>query len=465
MNLVLNINENDTKPLYVQLYEGIKKEITDGRLKAGTKMPSIRKLSKTLNMSKTTIENTYHQLIIEGYIYSVEKKGYYVKKINHTWLHPVNKKKQKDFYEEKIDIKYDLTNSYIEEKVFDKNAWRRSIDSIIYNNSNDLLRQGDVQGELSLRKEIVNYLYQSRGGIAHQNQVIVGAGIQPLLQLLSSILKKSGRKKIGFEDPGFNRAKNVFLDSQMDFAPIKIQKEGINIDELKLFNVDVCYISPSHQFPTGTVMPINKRSDIIHWAQSFDGYIIEDDYNSELRYHGRPIPSLQGLNKGERVIYLGSFSTVFLPSIRISYMILPESLLKVYKGTKELYAQTASKLEQLAMAKFIKEGYFEKHIRRIKVHYAKKQEAVNKILKKIFGDKIYINDGDTGFNLYLEIKTHKDEQFIKKLCKEKSILVNVLSDYTMDKKITNYPVLILSYKGILLDELKDALEEIKKICF
>ncbi|TCT14297.1 GntR family transcriptional regulator [Natranaerovirga pectinivora] len=466
MNIVININENNSVPLYVQLYEGIRKEISEGRIEANTKMPSIRQMAKNLNMSKTTIENTYHQLIVEGYIYSKEKKGYYVSEINHTWLHPSTDKivsANTNTTEKKI--KYNLTNTYIEDSIFNETLWKKTIDKVISEKSKELLTQNNPQGEMAIREEIVKYIYQARGVFANTDQVIIGAGVQPLLFLLSNILSKFSNTKIGFEDPGFNRAKDVFINSPLELIPIDIKKDGIDMDCLSLAKVHACYISPSHQFPTGTVMPINKRSELIHWAESENAYIIEDDYNSEIRYQGRPIPSLQGLNRGERVVYLGSFSTVFLPSIRISYMILPYSLLKEYNNIKGTYAQTASKLEQLAIANYMKEGHFEKHIRRLKVHYSKKNEQVKKLIQEIFKDQAIIKGGDSGFNLYIEIKTQKLEKQIKEECIDKGIILNVLSDYTLKKNISKHPVIILSYKGIILSDLKKALEEIDFICF
>jgi GntR family transcriptional regulator/MocR family aminotransferase len=465
MEIILNVNEKDTKPLYVQLYEGIRKEISEGRLEANTKIPSIRKLAKTLNMSKTTIESTYHQLLVEGYLYSVEKKGYYVSQINTNWLHSSLQKKAKIDQKNEVAVKWDLTNAYLEEQVFNTIEWKKIIDKTINEQGNTLLSQGDLQGESQLREQIVRYIYQIRGVYADASQIIIGAGIQPLLLLLSQLLVKLGRTKIGFEDPGFNRAKSVFVNSPLELIPVQVYEDGIDINSLNKMKVDVCYTSPSHQFPTGTVMPINKRTELIHWAESNNAYIIEDDYNSEIRYYGRPIPSLQGLSRGEYVVYLGSFSTVFLPSFRISYMVLPNSLLKVYEEIKNLYAQTASKLEQLAMANYMSEGQFEKHIRRLKVHYTKKSETVIKIIKSTFGQRVRINGGDSGFNLYIEIDTDKTEEDIKKGCKDKGLLLNVLSDYTVNQHIGKQPVVILSYKGIKMSDLEDAVKELHAICF
>ncbi|TCK90534.1 GntR family transcriptional regulator/MocR family aminotransferase [Natranaerovirga hydrolytica] len=465
MTIVLNIDEEKDIPLYVQLYEGIKKEITEGRLESNTKMPSIREMAKLLNMSKTTIENTYHQLMIEGYIYSIEKKGCYVSEIRHTWIHPnaKDKKQAKEKLEPKVQ--YDLTNAYIEKEVFNEVQWKKAIDKVITEDSKALLYQGDVQGEWALRAEIIKYLYQARGVYAGEEQVVIGAGIQPLLIILSNIFYNIGIQNIGFEDPGFNRAKDVFSNSPLNLIPIDIKDKGIDIKNLIQSNVEVCYISPSHQFPTGTVMPIKKRSELIHWAELENAYIIEDDYNSELRFQGRPIPSLQGLNRGKSVIYLGSFSTVFLPSIRISYMVLPEALIQPYKLICNQYAQTASKLEQLAMAYYMTDGLFEKHIRRLKVHYSKKNDLIKKKIKEVFKEKVIIKGDDSGFNLYIEIKTNLSEKNIKEKARKKGIVFNVLSDYTVKENLSNNPVILLSYKGIDINAFEYALKAIYSICF
>ena len=203
------------------------------------------------------------------------------------------------------------------------------------------------------------------------SQIIIGAGIQYLLSILCSLLRDK-HHDIAFEYPGFNQAKNVFEDYNMDIIPIPVLKEGIDIEKLKKSKVKMVYLSPSHQYPTGSVMPIDKRIEILNWAQENNSIIIEDDYDCLIRYESRPIPALQGLDKAGHVIYLGSFSKILLPSIRISYMILPLDILENYKWIKARYSQTSSKIEQLTLTKFMAEGYLEKHLRKIRKLYYKK---------------------------------------------------------------------------------------------
>lgn len=466
MQFIFNFDENKKKPLYVQLYEGIKNEIVHGYIQPNSKMPSIRSLAITLNMSKTTIENAYNQLLVEGYIYSIAKKGYYVKNIKHTLLHNNNIIQTKNV-EDKTTTKilYNLTNDNVEEKVVNMKLWKKTILNVLDENTNELLSYGEVQGELFLREEITRYLYQARGVYTKPNQLVIGAGIQPLLIILAHIFSLLNKNKLAFEDPGFNKAKDILRNNLLKLIPIPVKEEGIDIEYLKKSQADLCYVSPSHQFPTGTVMPINKRMELINWATTNEKYIIEDDYNSELRYTGRPIPSLQGLVQGKNVVYLGSFSTVFLPSIRISFMVLPLNLTNIYQSINKSYAQTASKLEQLSLANFINKGYFDKHIRRIKAHYAKKSEIIQHLIKKIFKDKVIIHSSDSGFILYVELIVDKDEKTIQKMCEQKGIKIHVLSDYIVNKITRKYPVVILSYKGMNSKMHEQALIEIYKVCF
>ena len=461
----IKLDEKSNKPLYVQLYERIVEEIVKGNLEANAKMPSIRKLADDLSMSKTTIENTYHQLLIEGYIYSIYKKGYYIKDINHTLFNTSNKDIKVKSNTKKNQIIYDLTQNSLDIDIFDLTLWKKIITKTINEQGINLYEHCKNQGEIELRGEICKYLYKSRGVNAETDQIIIGAGIQPLLNILVRIFRENNFKKVAFEDPGFNRAKNILKHNELQLIPIKNYQEGINIKELISNEAEVCYLSPSHQFPTGTIMPVNKRLELINWANSNKPYIIEDDYNSELRYHGRPIPSLQGLDNGTRVIYLGSFSTIFLPSIRISFMVLPNPLLKNYYIIKDNYAQNASKLEQLSLATFMKEGFFEKHIRRLKVYYSKKNELVKQIIKQIFKNNAKIHSSDSGFNLYIELITNIEEQEIKDTCKQKGVAINVLSDFTVENQKRKYPVMIISYKGIKLDEFEKALFIVKNEIF
>ncbi len=462
IDLIPNLKTDDG-PLYIQLYNYIKKEIINGRIHENEKLPSIRQLSKGLEISRTTVENTFNQLLVEGYIFSLPKKGYYVSNIDTEYVHfnsdtlkinnPLPKEQQ---------FLYDLRNDYVQEDLFDFNSWRKVLNHILNYNYKTLLKSGDLQGEYVLRKEIVKYVYQARGVVADVDQVIVGAGVQPLLNVLVYLLKSLGVNSCAIEDPGFNRAKNIFLHNEMMIIPIPVTHQGLDIDCLNETSADLCYVSPSHQFPMGTVMPVSHRIKLLKWARDNLCYIIEDDYNSELRYIGKPIPSMQSFDKKGRVIYFGSFSTLLLPSIRISYMILPHSLIHVYQKNKQKYPQSASKIEQLALSRFMEEGMFEKHIRKLKKNYAKKNGILIKQLKKVMGDKIKIGGRESGLKIVMHIDTTLTEEEIVKRCKKNGILLASLSEYKIVKRSHNKPVVILSYRGLPINKIEKAVDLLYK---
>jgi GntR family transcriptional regulator/MocR family aminotransferase len=463
MYLIPNLDLNISKPLYVQLYEYIKQEILSERIEQNEKLPSIRQLSKNLDISRTTIENAYQQLLVEGYLYSIPQKGYFVSSFDKTFF--CNNNKIECINEEKMhnNIKYDFTNEYVEKHNFDFNLWRKYMNKVLSYESEKLYKATNVQGEIELRQEIVKYVRRSRGVNADIHQVIIGSGVQYLLNILTTLMKRMNIKECAFEDPGFNRAKNIFINNNFNILPIPIKENGIDLQKLGESKAKLCYVSPSHQFPTGIVMSVDQRIKLLKWASQNDGYIIEDDYNSELRYYGKPIPSMQSFDKNGRVIYLGSFSTLLVPSIRISYMILPTKLNNLYQENKNTYIQTTSKTEQLALAVFMKEGMFEKHIRKLKKNYAKKNLIMLNTVKKHMGNTVEIGGTDSGLHLLLKINTNLSEEEIIEKAYKKNIQVCGISKYTIYKKIKNKPIIILSYRGINSNDIEEAITLLSKI--
>lgn len=465
-DLVPNFAFDSKKPLYVQLYDYIRDEITNERIEAHEKLPSIRSLSKSLEMSRTTIENTYHQLLVEGYIYSIPQKGYYVSAFDKAFL---NKKTDSIDIKSEIDkkeyIKYDYKSEYVEDNNFDFNVWRKYMNRILVNDQDKLLTYGDLQGEIELRQEIIKYIYQSRGVKAKVDHIIIGAGVQPLLNILSILMKKVNITSCAIEDPGFNRAKDIFEHNNFKVLPIPVKNKGIDLKVLNNSSAQLCYVSPSHQFPTGSIMTVEQRIKLIKWAKEKNGYIIEDDYNSELRYSGKPIPAMHSFDNNEKIIYLGSFSTVLVPSIRISYIILPTELMEVYLKNKEKYTQTTSKVEQLTLAKFMKEGLFEKHIKRLKKNYSKKNQLLIKTVKKHMKDRVVIGGQKSGFNLLLKLGTTKEESQIVQEAKEKGLIVSGISEYMIVQKKKKKPIIILSYRGIDAKDIDKSISILSEICF
>ena len=461
-SIILDLDSAASTPLYVQLYEYIKNEILCGHMSAFEKLPSIRNLSSILNISKSTIEAAYDQLLVEGYIFSKPQSGYYVHDISI---------KQSPSYPQAVNnnpsdselISLMSKNRFTDPVSFDFVKWKKCLNHVLTDYGDLLLIEADPQGERNLRNEISKYVYQSRGVQCHSEQIVIGAGTQHIMHLLSIILEKMDINHLAFEDPGFYPARKVFMDRGFDISPVPIGKDGIQVPELKKTRCRVAYVSPSHQFPLGSVMPIAKRHELLEWAYETNSFIIEDDYDSELRYFSRPVPALQGLDKQEKVIYLGSFSTTLLPSTKISYIVLPGTLLKYYQEVKDNYSQTCSKIEQLTLALYMKDGLYLKHIKRLRNLYSNKVQILLNCLENEMEEYAKVLSHDSGIHVLLEIHSLKSSE---KLCQEASeagIEAVPLDKFRIRQTENKYPVILLYYTQIPISDIPNAIRNLKKV--
>lgn len=384
-------DESKNTPLYMQLYEYIKREIQKGTIKPDTKLPSKRKLASYLGISQNTIQTAYDQLCAEGYVESKPRIGIFVTRLEgkllsypSVILSPYKNIKPKDNF----DYLIDFCPRDIDYKYFPMSTWRKLTNQSLNSEQGDILLTGEPQGEKSLREEICKYLFQSRNVRCVPEKIIIGAGTQYLLILLCMLI---GKKHVyAIENPGYNKVRNVFKDQGLNVHSISIDEDGICIEDLKKSSAKVVYITPSHQYPYGMIMPINRRLELLKWCREKDAYIIEDDYDSEFRYNGKPIPSLQGLDSNGNVIYMGTFSKSLVPSIRISYLVLPSKLLEKYQESFQIYKQTVSRFHQDTLYRFMKEGYWERHIHKMRKLYSKKHTTLISIINKYMKGKVEI---------------------------------------------------------------------------
>ena len=264
----------------------------------------------------------------------------------------------------------------------------------------ELFTHGDSQGEQGLREAIRDYVYSARGVNCRPEQILIGAGSEYLLMLLNQIIGE--KSVIAMENPTYMQAYRVFCGLGHQVIPISMDEQGIDISELKQSNASLAYVMPTHQFPTGKIMPLGRRLELIAWAAAEEGrYIIEDDYDSEFRYRGRPIPSLQGYDRNGRVIYLGTFSRSIAPGIRVSFLVLPKKLLERYRQFCGFYATTVSRIDQEILARFIQEGYYERHLNRMKGVYRAKHDLLLELLKP-FQTRFLIRGENAGIHVLLE---------------------------------------------------------------
>ncbi|MBD8500864.1 PLP-dependent aminotransferase family protein [Paenibacillus arenosi] len=412
IDLTILLDGRSEDPLYTQLYQYIKTEILSGKLAAQTRLPSIRALSSHLHISRNTVDLAYQQLIAEGYVQSRPRSGLYVidlelETLSSSYSSSMNMPKAS--VQERSAIQYDFRYGDVDAEHFPFSTWRKLSNQSLQMNQQMLVSYGDPIGELGLRNEIANYLHGSRGVNSSPDQIIIGAGIQYLLGIVAGLLG-AAINSIAMEEPGYDGARTIFQHNGLPVHPIPLDEDGLNIQKLYESKSRIVYITPSHQFPHGMVMPLAKRMQLLKWAADMNGIIIEDDYDSEFRYVGKPIPSLQGMDTHQRTVYLGTFSKCLLPSLRTAYMVLPPALLELHKKHNyRLYDQTVSQLQQKTLELFMSNGHWEAHIRKMRKVYRQKQMTLISTIKKLMGNQATIIGQDAGLHILLRVHNGMDE--------------------------------------------------------
>lgn len=459
--LTIELNHQSKEPFYEQIYKYIRDEIKSGMLRKQTKLPSSRGLASYLSISRNTVDMAYSQLISEGYIESVPKKGYYVCELEQEFSKIPLEDDWVEEIEEEEHYMVDFSPNGVDMENFPYNQWRKLMKEVTITDNSELFQSGDPQGDLEFRKTIRLYLHQSRGVNCQESQIIVGAGMDYLLLILGMLFDKT--KKIAFEEPVYPQAYQVFRSLGFERESIALDSQGMVIEDLECSGCDIAYVTPSHQYPTGVVMPISRRLKLLAWANEKEGrYIIEDDYDSEFRYHGRPIPALQGNDRKGNVIYLGTFSKGIAPAIRVSYMVLPQSLYKEFKKKCGFYSSTVSRIDQAVINHFMTKGHFERHLNRMRGIYRSKHDCLVQELKK-FGDKIRIFGESAGLHLLVQYLGEKTEEELIQLAKGCGIKVYPLSNYMTEKKTIENPVMILGFARLSEEDIKKGISVLIKV--
>lgn len=449
-------------PMYEYLYQCIKNDIIHQKLKPHEKLPSKRAFAKNQNVSLITIENAYNQLLIEGYIYSIEKKGYFVSVVDYPT--PPNTTPIIIQQVEKKEYLVDLKNNSVSPIHFPFSTWSKLTRQVLSSQDEALLKRSPQQGCDILREAIAKHLYAFSGMNVSPSQIVIGAGTEYLYNLVIQLL---GRDQIyALENPGHHSISKVYQLNQIQYQYISLDQYGLCVDELLKSHAHIVHISPAHHYPTGITMPIQRRMELLNWANNHQGYIIEDDYDSELRLSGHPIPALQSIDLSEKVIYMNTFTKTLASTIRISYMVLPHHLLELYNKKLSFYACTVSNFEQYTLASFINEHYFDKHITKLRNHYHNKRDAIVKMLEESsLKDMITISKEDAGLHFLITIHTHmSDETLINKL-KEEGIHLRAISHYYLKNIPHTSHTFIMNYSSIDLDKLPQAIEILEKILY
>lgn len=460
-DLVLRLKKDASEPLFKQLYSYIKREIISGNLVKNEKLPSKRFLASSLQCSQNTVQAAYNQLVDEGYLVPRAKSGYFVAELDGILnLHQEHDTTPAD--EDRPDTyKFDFSHHGVDFECFPFSIWRKISKEIIQEYDKDLLRTGDPQGYPELRSGIARYLHHSRGVNCSPKQIIISSGTEFLLQMLIQLFDKYFVYAI--ENPGYEKLPMIFKSSRAEYRPITLDENGMKPDELENSKANVACITPSHQFPTGNIMPVSRRIQLLNWAnEKPDRYIIEDDYDSEFRYTGKPIPSLQGFDKAGKVIYIGAFSKSLSPALRISYMVLPENLLEIYNEKLNFYICPVPTIEQKILQRFMDDGHFERHLNRMRNLYKQKRESLVSALQDILPDTS-IHGANAGLHFVLSIGNGMKESDLIQKAKEHGVKVYGFSRYSSEQiSEKNQSSLVLGFASLKIDEIPNAVSLLKK---
>jgi GntR family transcriptional regulator/MocR family aminotransferase len=455
------LNNNDNAPLYKQLYMQIREQVLSGTLPAHARLPSVRELADELSTSRNTVDAAYQELYAEGYIYSRQRSGYFVSALDHdatpATLAPQSHRQSRPS-QPLPHCTYDFHPARLDPDSFPRALWRTCFLESLRESSRELSSYGDPQGDWGLRCTIRQYLERSRGVICEPDQIVICAGLQQGLDMVAHLLKER-HSSVAVEDPGYHLPRAVFRNNLFTVVPVAVGPDGLDLETLRAGGSTIAYVTPSHQLPMGYVMPVANRLKLIEWAASGNNFIIEDDYDSELRYHGKPIPSLQGLRPYGNIIYSGTFSKILSPALRMSYLVLRFS--ELYRN----YFSTVSLLEQRTMARFMEQGHWMRHIRRMRIIYHKKHDTLLRSIERSFGTRATVVGQGAGLHVVLQLRdrNHGETEIIRRAAQNGIVLFPFSATCAMgEPAATN---LLLGFGGMTAPDIEQGIHLLSRLCF
>lgn len=433
LDIALLLRPEEEQPLYQQIYESISAQIREGKLPPGERMPGKRSLAGQLAVAVNTVDTAYQMLVAEGYLEARPRSGFFV--LEYTSQLPQGEATRPTERMEppaaEPPARFDLSTGAVDTALFPFRTWGRIQKELLYA-SPELLNHGHRQGDADLRQALAEYLGAYRGVVCRAEQIVVGAGVEYLLGLVAQLLR--GRTA-AVENPGYRRSRTILENNGVACRCVEIDEGGLSMASLEASGADVCYVTPSHHFPTAVTMPAGRRAQLLRWAAKKPGrYILEDDYDAEFRFDMRPIPSLQGMaGPGGPVVYLCTFSKSLAPSIRIACMVLPPELLEDYRATFGSYASTVSRFEQQTLCRFLTEGYFARHLARLRLAYKKRMETLVQALEGTFGrSRLRLTGRHTGLHLLLTLTDGPGEAAMVRAAADQGVRMEGLSAYYME---------------------------------
>ncbi len=453
-------------PLYQQIYQQIKSDILLGYLSPNERILGTRTLAKMLGVSRNTVDRAYMQLTLEGYIESRQNAGFYVLKLPKAFQSekrfaddlPIKKVQSSDEH-----IMYDLTNSSHTSNLFPKKVWKKHYQTALdqLDEAEKLYTLQPFQGDFRLRKEISRYLERIRGVKCHPNQIIITSGLQQSLDYICQFLGNTQRKVL-MEEPSYPKAREIFKKNAYPIITANVDDKGLDLTKVdKKADTEMIYTTPSHQFPLGMIMPISRRQELLSFAQERNSFIIEDDYDSELRYYQRPIPALKSIDYLDRVIYLGTFSKILSPSFRMSYIVLPEQFTEAFLEKFQLYNSTVNLLNQLALANILSSGDYDRLVRKMNHVFKKRYEAFKKEFET-FQSPISLSSNVSGQYFLVTFPDKINQCDLIKQAENEGVRVYDTMQFWQEKAACPQESLFLGFSKIDLEDIPDCVNRLKR---
>ncbi len=469
---MLLIHRESKKRIYIQIYEYYRDMVLSGKLSAGSALPSTRNLAEQLSVSRNTVETAYQQLLAEGYLYSRQGSGYYVSAVERLESSSAKRRTKintetntlKTVEKEAFDIRYDFRYGQLSADSFPLKTWKRLTNKVLLDiDPARITSYMNRSGEPELREEIAKYVFESRNVDCEAELIVICAGLLTVIELIGQLFS-GGKRRVAVEEPCYDIVRKIFRNQGYEICPIPLTPDGINIDALYQSGAELIYITPSHQFPTGSVMSVNNRIRLIQWADDRNAYIIEDDYDSEYRYNSKPLPSLQSLDNHARVIYINSFSKSLAPALRMDYMILPYVLKSRYDMSLSQYGCNVPAVTQRVLAEFMAKGHWQRHMRRIVSDSKKVHDLLTGEIRSRLGKGVSIIGNNAGLHFLMEVHNGMNEAELIASAKAQGVMVYPTSQYHCgipDKKNR----VLIGFGGFDADDIPESVRLLKKAWF
>ena len=443
--LTYNLEARGTLPLYEYLYHQIRRDILSGALPAGSRLPSKRALAEHLRVSVITVEGAYQQLEAEGYLSARPRRGFFVSPVERLPAgappDPVPAAPPAPAW------RLDLSRNQVDLSRFPAAVWARLTRQVL--SEGRFLDPVPHQGLLALREAIAGHLRACKGMAVSPEQIVVGAGAEHLYLLLAQLLGRSGRAVFAVEDPGYRKIRQVYGKCGVRCRPVPLDGQGMDLQALAASGAAAAHLSPTHHYPTGLGTPIGRRQALLRWAEETGGILIEDDYDSEFRFSGRPIPTLQSIDRSGRVLYLNTFSQTISPSLRIGFMVLPPRLLERYRRELGFYACAVPALEQSVLARFLASGCYEQHLSRMRKEYRARRAAVLDAFRHSpFAGRVSITERGAGLHFLLELDTREDDEALRARAAALGVRLSFLSDFASAPGAAPAHTLVVNYVSL-----------------